>query len=81
MVASGLLLMFLFFFFFPSKMLMGYLKFLVRLPKINTKDNAHFCTVELTLKGKESPTAALKSRDKNFEPQQDLELPSPFAPY
>lgn len=35
--------------------------------------------MELTLKRKESPTAALKSRDNNFEPQQDLELP--FAPY
>lgn len=56
-------------------MLMGYLKFYVRLPKIITKDNAHFCTVELLLKRRGSSTSALKSRDNNFEPQPDLECP------
>lgn len=43
---------------------------------MNTKDNAHFCTVELTLKGKENSRAALKLTDNDFEPQRDLELPS-----
>lgn len=37
--------------------------------------------MELILKGIKSPVAALKSRDSNFEPQQDLELPFPFSPY
>lgn len=37
--------------------------------------------MELILKEIESPVAALKSRDSNFEPQQDLELPFPFSPY
>lgn len=40
-----------------------------------------FAQWSLHLKENKAPWAALKSRDNNFEPQQDLEPPVHFAPY